>query len=577
MATIADGTFTAPVQDGARRPSYPFGNAAIPDVYPVVYDRNMVVYSASYSPQMAARTSVTNLLTRSDQFDDATWSKTNVTASANVATNPNDGSATADSILETVTNGAHAIAQAFTFSAVAYTFTIYAKPAGRSWLRVQVEGGAGFYDITNGIVGTTGGGVTASILSVGNGWYRIKHQYVASAGAAFVTLNISTDGATTSYAGDTSKGVYLWGGQLETGSADSAYIATTTVSRTGSTPNIELNETTQGSDPFAFLVSESEMQTNGPCGMFSRRYARIPGDQITPGNQMVGRPVMHNIKSGTSYAVSFDDRQKYSWVFTSRKSVTRVSSVDAKTITAAMPSGNITFVEGGRTLNIAANSTKAAFEAGFSGTLTGLSNVAVTVSSGQVQITWTGTMTSVTPPSGAQVMQFAPTWFVTLISTGTQTIPATTTFDAASHGGVVGDRVALWSEDNLVGTGTVVTVPNSGSFTVMTSDLNAANTLVTHCAFSSDAATCYVNGYKLCTVRRTKKFYLPGVTTGITTYADIPDVTVYTDPVAWLGRLVAGSTYAAIAVSDLEQWMGPILMQETSEVQMSDAIDTVTP
>lgn len=575
--------FTVATQYGQRLPSYPFANAAIPDTLPVAYDRNMRVLVTSYSPQMATRTSVTNLLTYSEQFDNAAWTKTNTDITANSLANPSSGVVTADVMTETSANGVHDAGQLVTMTATPTVFFVFVRAFnGRSWIRMRVVDSAAtsftcFFNIVTGAVGTAGAGTTGTITSLGNLWYMCQIAFTPAAGVGAAYVNLSTDGSTISYAGDTSYGVTLWGAQVSPASGPVAYIATTSATRTGSSPNLEINETTGGADPFAFLVKETEPFMGLMIGRFSRRYARVPGDQITPANRWFNRPVMHNIRSGSSYMVSFDEAQKYSWLFTTRKSISRVSSYNASTAVSAMPSSNIVFVEGGRTLNLPANSSAATVVSQFNSVLTGLTQVSCNVSQGFLSVVWTGAMTSVTPPSGVVVTQLA-SWIATFSSTGTQTTPATTTFESSAHGGIVGDRCALWAGDALVGTGEVVAVGGSNTFTLMTNSLIAANTLITACAFSSDAAACYVNGPKLCTVKRTQKFYLPGVTTGITTYADIPDVTVYTDPISWLGRILAVPTgYAAIAVSELQPWEGPIMVQETSEVQMSDAIDTVTP
>ena len=140
----------------------------------------------------------------------------------------------------------------------------------------------------------------------------------------------------------------------------------------------------------------------------------------------------------------------------------------------------------------------------------------------------------------------------------------------------MGDLVVFWTGDRVAAKSIVMTAATD-SFTVKASDVDGKDLVLNYCGFAPDAAACYVSGYLNCTTRRTQNFYLPGVSGGITTYADLPIVVVYTDPLAWLGRIVAASTWVAIEVSDVTQWAGNILMQETTEIQMADALDTVTP
>lgn len=328
----------------------------------------------------------------------------------------------------------------------------------------------------------------------------------------------------------------------------------------------------------AYLVDESVANSTAAIYNFFRKWSMVPGDQILPSTKYYNRPIMNNVFSGSYYAVSFDTLNNFSWVFSSRISVQSLNSIASVTVTQAMPATNITFVEGANTLNLAANSTAAQILSGFAASLPGLNTVSAYVSTGSMLIYWNGTMSSVTPPSGVIVSNYLNTYTVSLSSTGTNTTPATTVVNATSHGGIVGDYVAFWNGNNLIGKAVVTSVGSANSFSVLAADFPSSDAVVTHCGFSSDANACYVNGPKICTVKRTQKFYLPGVTPGITTFADIPTQTIYTDPTSWLGRIIAVPTgFATIEVSDLSPWSGSILMQEIDQVQMEDAIDTVTP
>ena len=328
----------------------------------------------------------------------------------------------------------------------------------------------------------------------------------------------------------------------------------------------------------AYLVDESVANPTAAIYNFYRKWSMVPGDQILPATRYFNRPIMDNVFSGSYYAVSFDALNNFSWVFSSRISIQAVNSIASVTSTQAMPSTNITFVEGSNTLNLAANSTAAQVYSAFASSLPGLTGIYVIVNTGSMAIFWNGTMSSVTPPTGVLISQYSATYNVLLNTSGTTTTPATTVITAASHGGIVGDYVAFWNGKNLVGKATVTSVGDTNTFSVLAADFPSADAVVTHCGFSSDANACYVNGPKVCTVKRTQKYYLPGVTAGITTFADIPTQTIYTDPTSWLGRIIAVPTgFATIEVSDLSPWSGSILMQEIDQVQMEDAIDTVTP
>jgi hypothetical protein len=87
--------------------------------------------------------------------------------------------------------------------------------------------------LSNGTVTITGSGSTASISSVGNGWYRCSISATSTGTTARPGIGLASDGTTTpsgfqSYLGDGTSGIFIWGAQLETGSTATAYQRTTT-------------------------------------------------------------------------------------------------------------------------------------------------------------------------------------------------------------------------------------------------------------------------------------------------------------------------------------------------------------
>jgi hypothetical protein len=164
-----------------------------------------------------------NLLTYSEEFDNAAWNKTlfPVTVTQNAEVAPN-GTATADLMLEQATTANHgcynATAISPTVTGVSYTYSVYAKTAGRSFLIIDAFTNANAYtwfDLSTGQVGTNAAGNTASIISVGNGWYRCSVQRAATATLNhFIGIYAAPSDNTASYAGDVTKGLYIWGADL---------------------------------------------------------------------------------------------------------------------------------------------------------------------------------------------------------------------------------------------------------------------------------------------------------------------------------------------------------------------------
>ena len=181
----------------------------------------------------------TNLLVRSEEFDNASWTPTNATVAANATTSPG-GSATAESLLETTANGAHAIVQSVTTTNTRHTVTFFVKSNGRTRLAIGGNStlggnlGAGiFFDLsTNSYVSGAASGAVASVQVFNNDWKRISYTWDALAGTGNLGLYLVDSGTNLSYTGDASKGIYLWGAQLETGSFPTSYIPTTTATVT---------------------------------------------------------------------------------------------------------------------------------------------------------------------------------------------------------------------------------------------------------------------------------------------------------------------------------------------------------
>lgn len=168
-----------------------------------------------------------NLLTKTEQFDDAVWTKAQSSISGNTsATTDPLGGNTADKITENTNNSTHGVYNAVavqTPNGISYTWTIYAKAAERSWLRLDaytsptVTGNV-WFDLQNGVVGTTAAGATASIRSVGGGWYECKvtrtSTQVSSIADGFLGAYIASADNATSYTGDGTSGIYIWGADL---------------------------------------------------------------------------------------------------------------------------------------------------------------------------------------------------------------------------------------------------------------------------------------------------------------------------------------------------------------------------
>ena len=199
-----------------------------------VVAEQLVVDNFTASSNAVLRGGATNLMTRSEEFDNAAWTKTNVTVSANTVVAP-DGTLTADKVALNTASGFHEILNPFTsVSGTAYTGSYFVKAAEHRFVQLLGPGTVfaeyANFDLVSGTrtAGTSGFG---AIQSVGNGWYRISLSATAlsasvSARISLALIESGTAGRAASFTGDGFSGIYIWGAQLEAGSSPAAYLKT---------------------------------------------------------------------------------------------------------------------------------------------------------------------------------------------------------------------------------------------------------------------------------------------------------------------------------------------------------------
>lgn len=165
-----------------------------------------------------------NLFTASQDFSNGAWTKSGILAFgsgsvANATTAP-DGTLTADLLTENSATSSHQVNQAVTTAAVQTTVGVDAKADTRSWLAIGLSDSGSvvritYFDLGNGVVGTVGGGCTASIQPVANGFYHCAVTVNAAlAGSNTIRFYVTTGNGVTSYTGDGLSGLYLWNAQI---------------------------------------------------------------------------------------------------------------------------------------------------------------------------------------------------------------------------------------------------------------------------------------------------------------------------------------------------------------------------
>jgi len=191
----------------------------------------------------------TNLLTYSQQFDNAAWTKTAVTVTANQAVAP-DGTLTADALTETAVTSQHVLMN-FTSKAaspITYTATWYVKQFGtarNAKVTISDGGGAGADYIVNPVTGAVASGptyyggvpftaATVVVTQVANGFAKIDITATTNSNTTVVAILQPASGTTLSYLGATDTGFYVWQADLQAGSFATSPIPTTSVAVTRS-------------------------------------------------------------------------------------------------------------------------------------------------------------------------------------------------------------------------------------------------------------------------------------------------------------------------------------------------------
>ena len=175
-----------------------------------------------------------NLAGYSEEFNNAYWAKPGATITANDTTAPN-GVATADKVLANSGNTEHGVYNgtpfASNFVGEVYNYSVYAKKGTVDFLVLDHYQGSytfTWFNLNTGTVGTVASGVTATIESVGNGWYRCScTKAITATTLNFIGIYLSNANNTWSFNAAGTESIYIWGAMVNLGSTAKPYFPTT--------------------------------------------------------------------------------------------------------------------------------------------------------------------------------------------------------------------------------------------------------------------------------------------------------------------------------------------------------------
>lgn len=593
-------------------PVYPFSKNPTPDIYTKTQDRIYNVLPILYRPRIANRTTWTNLLTSSEVFA-SVWTANAVTPTDNSVVAP-DGNTTMAQLLETAATAEHSVSRSLTLTAAASAISIFAASGlNRDWIRIKfVDSGATvytcFFNITAGYVGAASN-CTGQITPMTNGRFRCSILLTPAAGAGALTHNISTDGTTAniSYAGNTARGVYVWGAEAKTAATPGPYIGTTGTTRTILAPDQEvvINVNARQSDPLAYLADETDPKViTSAFSEITRTFARIPLPQTVYSSMAITKPAVPNqstgtqifFKQGTSSDIpaGIGNGMYYSGYLFSPENIfygplQTASITPAVAVTAGQftlnyrgsVTGNLNYNDAIATILTALNGLAAVIADGLTYSIAA-GSATLLVSTGELILQNSVGATAFRivmnsagfSPSGATVT-------FTYIASPTQQIINTATYaNIVSHGFnpslplINAPSTVATSGNNIVIAQPRITGLGAGSWVVVDSNTLALSTNVspgiTNALFAQSLRS-YTPGPDRVGCKLVTSFYLPGVTTGITTPADIPIPAPLINDTDFLAAVLANTSgYLNYDADPLTPWLGPIFEQTQKQINMAD-------
>lgn len=297
---------------------------------------------------------------------------------------------------------------------------------------------------------------------------------------------------------------------------------------------------------------------------FTRTWARVPGDQVTYGSRVISKA---NFPT--------QDYLTY-WL----DSLTGTASVWSPTIASTVSR----YITGGTfTVTYKTSTTSALNWNDSNATIAAAVNALADMLTDTTTVTATNSLTSgsltITRATGAGDLvnisftsSLTPTAVTSTLGATTSSVwsvaRAALNFQTTTHGLIAGQAIRINTGTSGGGTQTTVaSVVDANNFTVAN-----ASSQPSAWAYYRTLTRTYTPGTDRVGIRMTQKFYLPGVTTGITSATDIPIPMGLLNDIDFLASALAHPTgYQTYDASELTLWSGwPIYTQTLIDINMAD-------
>jgi hypothetical protein len=299
-------------------------------------------YTSGSCPSILVEPQRTNLYLRSEEFDNASWTKIAANVTANATTSPS-GNLTAEKLIATAASSTHLIVQqpAGAVSGTTATVSVFAKASELSRIQFLNNGGGlgvANFNLSAGTA-TLVSGVSASIQNVGNGWYRCIMSYIPTiTGNYNIQIRLADSSGNTTFLGNGTDGLFIWGAQIEAGANATSYIPTTSASVTRNADVISKTGISSliGQTEGTVLIDINYKVINGTSMFFSVRPSVSNKIEIFRDSQTIyGEIVGNSVSISLSKSSSPSGTYKIALAYKSGETVLYVNGTNVGTSTTA--------------------------------------------------------------------------------------------------------------------------------------------------------------------------------------------------------------------------------------------------